>query len=478
MILKQIQELIRLKREYSEEKKLASSGKDYESSFSEFIASKLPIQQIVSIHLGLDFGTSYTKVCFRQLETDDSGVLFLDRGDEFGFIESSVKIYEEEIITPFDDNWDKTSNQIHKIDNLKMILLDKNFSEEKVDAEMLNILIIYYLARIIQQSRVSFIEQQKERCFNKSIHWSASIGVPVKYFDSKELTVIQDLFNIAWQISEIVNLSNKIQNVSEIIRNVKNRTDRCNIPCFAVPEVVAAICSFINSQAAMDNIYLFMDIGGGTFDISSFSLINNQGEKRINILDTQIEPLGIKGFVNKYAYAVNGDWKENSDQIKKYVEKCLFNSNRSTHKLTDCNWEQGEEDIKQLVAKAVMNAKTVDDKNWFSKMQELQIFLGGGGSESPWYKESINRTYVNRQLKNSGIPCFRFQEMGIPDDFHLDEKFLKKFHRYAVSYGLSHPDYEYPQVIGFPRVNQIVEAKKFKKFDYDAKARELYGKPL
>ncbi|MCD4680716.1 MAG: hypothetical protein K8S00_10050, partial [Bacteroidales bacterium] len=96
MILKQIQELIRLKREYLEKRKLASAGMDSESLFSEFIANKIPVQQVVSIHLGIDFGTSYTKVCFRQLETDDSGVLFLDRGDEFGFVESSVKIHEKE----------------------------------------------------------------------------------------------------------------------------------------------------------------------------------------------------------------------------------------------------------------------------------------------------------------------------------------------------------------------------------------------
>jgi len=471
MKLDQLGELIRLKQSFQEK----------EISFSNYIEKNIcPQEQFLSIHLGIDFGTSFTKICYRQLENEETGVIHLENGDELGFIESSVKLNGMEIITPYDEDWDTLSNQnqIVKINNLKMALFDNKFLDIKISSEKLETIAIYFLARTIQQARKSFIEQQKERCFNKLIRWSTSIGVPVKYFDSEEIPVFQNIFNIAWKLSEIVQLPKTILKVSGIIKKVNTKLVFQDIPCYTVPEVVAAISSFIKSQASIDNIYLFMDIGGGTFDISSFSLINHQGEIKINILDTQIEPLGIKGFVNKYAFALNGNWKENGKHIKNNIERCLFDPNRNTHNIPGCNWEKGEDDIKLLVAKAIMNAKEVDDQHWFSKMHELQIFIGGGGSESPWFKESINRTHVNR-LKSAGVPKFHFQKMEIPDNFHLNEEYIQKFHRYAVAYGLSCPCYEYPQIIGFPRVNPKIEKNKVTKpFDYDSKSINIYGKIL
>lgn len=479
MQLKKLLKFIRLKREYDTDDTKTSLDKDNDLSFSTYMLSKFNVSSsIITIHLGIDFGTSYTKVCFRQLETEETEVIYLNNGDKFGFIESAVKLDGLKIITPFDENWGDSSKQIIKIDNLKMILLDKSFTEVNYSAEKMKTIVIFFLAKVIQQVRLSFIEQQAELCFNKMIKWSASIGVPVKYFDSDEIPIFQNILNIAWNLSEVRNLPDSVLEVSELINKAKYQTAVNNVECYAVPEVVAAICSFMKSQAAMENIYIFMDIGGGTFDITSFCLIDHMGEKQINILDTQIEPLGIKIFINKYAYAVNDDWDENSEQIKKNVEKCLFNPGRDTHKLPDCHWEQGEEDIKKLVAKAIMYAKDADDKHWFSNMKELHIFLGGGGSESPWYKETINRTYVNRKLKNAGIPQFYFQTMGVPDDFHLDEQHVQYFHRYAVAYGLSCP-YEYPQIIGYPRVNpKIDKSKESRKFDYDSIAIDKYGKIL
>ena len=198
--------------------------------------------------------------------------------------------------------------------------------------------------------------------------------------------------------------------------------------------------------------------------------------KLINIYETQIESIGIQGFTNKYSTVMCNKSGKKCPLIKQLITIALFDKKRTYPELANCDYKRGEKAIRTLVAKVIMNSKKKDDHHWYDSLSEIPVFLGGGGSISPWYRKSIWKTQW--QLKNAGIKSFQKREIIVPDDFRLSENLKTSFFRYTVAYGLSHPEYEYPQIIGFPRVNEIIEVNKKKRFDYDSIALDIYGEIL
>jgi len=54
------------------------------------------------------------------------------------------------------------------------------------------------------------------------------------------------------------------------------------IDCHAIPEIAAAVQSFISSRDAQPGVYVYFDIGGGTVDGVAFNYVNRDGEKTLN----------------------------------------------------------------------------------------------------------------------------------------------------------------------------------------------------
>jgi hypothetical protein len=479
MQLRKISEIIKLKREYHKTVD-ASDEKGSRISFYDFASAELDYHSfVISIHLGIDFGTRFTKVCFRHLEDEQSGFISLIDSENLGFAESSVKIFNGKIFTPADLEWNNLITHDEYIQNLKMLMLETVFSRDSsISLERAKLLVVFYLSKIIQHVRVRFLQQQKERIHNKHIHWSGSVGLPVSYYDSDKLKDFDQLVKTAWKISEIDSIPNKIDELSSVIRFLEPNINYEHIPCQAVPELVASVVPFVFSQAAVNTLYIFIDIGGGTFDIAAFSLTENRDkEKKINIIEAQIGLLGVDAIIEALSEVTCQKKGRKCPLFNHLIKTNMFDLEREHHGIANFNNEEAENKIKSHVASAIMQAKKKDDHNWFSEMQELHIFLAGGGSSSPWFIESIKRAYS--RLKQAGIKKFHFRALIKPDDLFLNGDDEQLYTRLSVAYGLSRPAYEYPQVIGFPAVNPIlVQAKNNQSFDYDSKARDNYGEIL
>ena len=79
----------------------------------------------------------------------------------------------------------------------------------------------------------------------------------------------------------------------------------------------------------------------------------------------------------------------------------------------------------------------------------LPIFLGGGGSISSFYKNTIIDTYKQRGLKDYRIPPFALTR--IPKPSHLEMGLLDhaEYHRFLIAFGLTiffgtGPEYTFP----------------------------------
>ena len=418
------------------------------------------------IHLGIDFGTCFTKVCFRQLESEVSGIIEVDPANEYGFVEASLRLSGDRIIHPLDADWGSRKKNALLIPYIKMAMLDKTFNQEGLPMQDIETLLIYYLARVIQASRERFIDAQPNRVYKRIIQWSGSIGLPVKYYDSKELGLYQSLIDIAWVLSERIAIPSDLGPLKEEIVALKGTISDDRIPFTAIPEIAAGIFPFVKSQASKDSMYIYYDIGGGTSDGVAFNVKNWSGQKSVNFYSTSIEPIGIIGLIK--AYASSQDARDHQQ-----VKMDLFTQESV---IRNFNMREAEQAVKSFVAGVIMHAKERDDTAWFSQVNDqLTIFIGGGGLASKWYIRSIKRTHS--QVKRAGIPQFNLRKIRIPEDLEFSDLDEKDFHRYAIAYGLSHPFYEYPKIIGYPSVNQIIETSK-QRFDFDELAKRYYGEIL
>lgn len=90
-----------------------------------------------------------------------------------------------------------------------------------------------------------------------------------------------------------------------------------------------------------------------------------------------------------------------------------------------------------------------------SRMRPLIVFIGGGGSKSKWYCGAIESTYEKFQHGKAGIPPYKTVEVPPPADLRMSDA-SDEFIRFAISYGLSIPLGEGPE-IGLPSQFDVAE---------------------
>lgn len=383
----------------------------------------------LNVNLGIDFGTSYTKVCYRNVGTDKSGILTFEGG---AYLPSIVLIGENGTLsTPLANNGRSST----EVAFLKMKIGEYSNSQDSMFVQALS---SYYLADIIRGAMDRFRLQEAELSDRQQIRWSANIGVPVDHYDSPKLVIFREVFAIAWMWAVSNGVPTTVQGAIEQYRTRQREVDLTATDCHAVPEIVAAVWSFVKSRSARPGIYTYFDIGGGTLDGVCFGYENSKGARLIRCYSGKVAPLGVSLLTHGLRRPGGGN-----------VERVLAADTLPSTYIRN-HVAKYENQIKTLVAEIIMTAKC---KIWGGfrgiyledSVDLLPIFLGGGGSRSAWYRLVIKSTYGSRQLDRAGIPLFDLKEVPKPPD--LEMKNLsddKVFSRFTISYGLSVPAGEMP----------------------------------
>ena len=85
-----------------------------------------------------------------------------------------------------------------------------------------------------------------------------------------------------------------------------------------------------------------------------------------------------------------------------------------------------------------------------AERESVRVFLGGGGMKSDYYSDTIPATYDVFRFDAAGIPRFTMIDVPLPSDFDMSGIDEAHFHRFAIAYGLSIPDYQ-AQRFNLPR---------------------------
>lgn len=435
-------------------------------------ARKQPVreQPAVAVNFGIDFGTSFTKVCFRDVGTEESGIVAFGAEQASGHLLPTI-VAIDNAGKLFCGDEVPSGRPVTRIPYLKMRLAGANFGStlpatagvDLNDPLAVRALSSWFLARVLQRSQQWIARHQRDRLKNRRPVWSANVGVPVEHYDSDALEVFRQVLAMAWLWVKTDRLPATLDDLLRASHSAVPELE-AEIPDFhAVPEIAAAVQSFVMSRQAEPGIYVYFDIGGGTIDGVAFNFINDRGERRINFYSGKVSPLGLSAL----AGALDRDAGHQVDA--ETLDRLLTDAAPSSK-------ESFAAKIQLLVAEVIVTAKRKDGRNWIgdsvqarrhqrkfigspdpSRIAPLIVFLGGGGARAKWYQTAISSTHKDFNHKNGGIPPYKLVEVPKPVDLAMSTLHEDEFRRFAISYGLSIPFGEGPD-IGLP--SQFAEAER------------------
>jgi hypothetical protein len=411
----------------------------------------------LSLNLGIDFGTSFTKVCFRDMVTDRSEIVtFTDENThiEEALLPTKIGILADGTLIAglTASEWQQQEHQVQTtVEFIKMRLAEFDLPQvpgswqlakisQVSEAQAVENLCAYYLSRVITRAQAWIRRNKPELILNQKIDWSANVGVPVEYYDSPAIERFRRTLSLAWLLSnEPQTEQMTLQNLHTCLKPLRTQLQEAVSNCHAVPEIAAEVWSLLDSREVDQGFYVLFDVGDGTLDGSSFRYWNDDGEKRVDFFSGKVNPLGVTAFAQQLA-------KELGIAATDVKETICVNS-------TDCpdrfQASTARKNIQRLVAKVVRDGSLRYRDHGFRLVRPgrttLDILIGGGGGQISFYQQAISSTYQDFQHGNSGIPEYSMRSLPLPKDLETNGISRSEFYRFAVAYGLSIPDGEQPK---------------------------------
>jgi len=464
----------------------------------------------LDVNIGIDFGTSYTKVCVRGDDTEKSEVVtFSGSNLDQALLVTKVGILSDNSLIAglTEPEWEKLSPGAKVvIDFIKMRLANFDLQHEgrwfefaKVSSfgeEDIENLCTYYLATVITRTKQWFIENFPDRTKNVEIAWTINVGVPVRYCNSKALNRFEKVLKLGWYLSESSNLKNlNLQELDNILKSHIKKLDEVE-NCFVVPEVAAGTYAFTASRSATPGEYTFIDIGSGTVESVAFSFTRDK-KAILGFIAAYVYPTGVDTLIEGVAKAsacsvsqikemlLRNDYSI-IDEIYALIEKFASQLSKGEYIATIAMWNRDSQKrnfdentfITQQRIETLLESSSLKPRDrlileiilWqmiihlqTAKVVNVEkakneIFLGGGGASILFYQYTIRSTYrAFKQYRTHAEP-YIIKEIPTPSnqDFSMSGVNPKYFNRFAIAYGLSIPIYEMP-TFSLPQSSQSAQ---------------------
>jgi hypothetical protein len=399
--------------------------------------------------IGFDFGSSCTKVVV-QFPTYDKRIAinFENLGHKSNpFLLPTIIYIDKSGIFSI-----KNINQFNIFRDFKIKLINES---NTICFPALNVkyidIAIAYIALTLKIVKKKVINSGEIPTNN--IKWHFNLGIPSAcHNDSEIIKIFKKVADSAWYLArKKCDISIDYVKESQDEKNWQNysTTHRDNIN--VVSEIAAEVVGYAKSSERRDGLYILIDIGSRTIDISSFNLHKENGDDKYPFLTADIMELGafylheerIKIFNNnpklKPFFPKNDAYLNDSvaplPKLEEYF-RSKINSNFIESKiLNDFYWK-----TRKFIGNTFYTLRKKDYPNapeWDEK-KGLPVFVCGGGKSIDFYINIINSLdidYIHKHIKSK----IKFETIIVPSN--IGYPFIDK-DRIAVAHGLSFPYYD------------------------------------
>ena len=442
----------------------------------------------IELILGLDFGTSSTKIIIRDRDLDSSTPVEFNFKSNPYLVSTSVKLNGEGVF--FIDS--VSSAKSLKIDFMKLNSLE--------DDRELSCKVVSFLATVLRHSRSWFLKRNNEIYKESDIFWKVNMGAPIGLMEVEEKSKIyEEAINKAWLLSK---KTYKDINKHEYVHNFlfsENNEQMNEVSLMISPEIAALSLGYVKARRLDPDkpLLLLIDVGSSTLDTClinidaierrfSFwaALISNKGagylhQTRVKGIIRDIKETGLgeetQDLFEELQQELNSGFlfSEIPEKVTEYVSNSLFSEeskakgreesfSRDVKSQLDREYLEDGENITGVGKKGMIAIlHDIAPLNISDYRDRIETILCGGGSNCEFYRGIIN------EFKR---PVLHLNEINIPPDLKIKKDKENCMLLMNVSYGLSFGE---DWKVSFS--SQLSEIK-LKKSNWEDNFREHLGK--
>jgi hypothetical protein len=392
--------------------------------------------------LGLDFGTSCTKVIIGDAAAGKSfAVPFVEAAGIDRYLMAS-RVYET------NGRYSLLGGSVAHRD-LKLSFID---GKGGINGKRR---VVAYLALVIRRARGWLIREYYDIYRDTRIFWRLAIGLPSRQnFDTHLYEQFKLLALASWRVAGIEGDVNQEAIDQALVSVDKNRANPEDVEIRVIPEIAAQIYGFVVSDSfdrMGDNIFLIADVGSGTIDASLF-FVNKDRKHNFSFYKSTVEPNGV---INLHRHRAQW-WRstlrsagadhhlvndlENSlastdhcfripENYRDYFDGIHVDSSESG--LLDPDYEFFRKVKNQVVTETFYGA-VKDNQVRAHQLVRIPFYLCGGGSRMKYYG-NLERE-LNKDIRSFGISA-NLTPLTTPENLEV-AGIANNYDRLSVAYGL------------------------------------------
>ena len=376
--------------------------------------------EITQIFLGIDFGTSFTKISYSTAPSNKVQIKTLKWEEseyENGYVIPTVLYVKEKKLF-----FEKPEGESLEVKYFKYSMLAESLINNHQDTKnnFEEICCVYYLAQVITRS-LKKIQKETVLSTLDGIKISVNMGAPLEnFFEEREKgkrnadlykEILENAITIAGGSKVFAELPENavlLENLDSVYTEILHKKADLKWNAEVVPELAAELFLYQESKNIPEGLYAIIDVGGGTVDMAIFEKykLNSIG---MYCLAEDVLPFGIEVL----------DKIKNDDVQKIYM---------------------------QAFTGMITKAKKETSLN-LDYIPKVDVFFLGGGAKNEWYRTSIINT--QEWLRNSFKPKLNFK-LEINDFIENEDYLITKNQRLLISQMIARSKDDFPSVLGFP----------------------------
>ena len=365
------------------------------------------------VTIGLDFGTSSTKIVVRLLDEPDEPVIAIPapahcRGEGDPFLWRTVL-------------WERKNVEFIGYPEPDAVVLD-SLKTDMVSASIAGAHHVRahpgeaaggYLALAIRYVRGWLRSEHSALFRGRRAVWLVNVGLPAASYDNDALMLAYRKTGIA-----ALKLADSGETISRsAMAELLSRSDvqeagrsgeaAAELGIAVIPETAAAATMFEKSSRGATGLYAMVDVGAMTLDVCTFRIgATSEGGTVFRFMLADVRLLGVEAE-KRWLREEGAKEADFVDQVRQCLRRTIWNTKRHYDRLDTA----------------------------FAPGNYLPVFIGGGGAVNRLHRKEIERLdpWLKKHSKNSGIRL-----LSSPSPLVRIGRFPTNSERFAVASGLSY----------------------------------------
>jgi hypothetical protein len=412
-----------------------------------------PAAPEVDLMLGIDFGTSCTKVVI-----GDHGWLGQSYVVPIGAGNEEI----EKFLRPsqiFIARRNETNLKLRLMANPEVIEIQD--------------LVTLYLAGVIRDSLKWFSCEASRRYETRTAVWKINLGFPAKKIEDGPLVrayrIIGKLAS-ALGVSELPLNKTSVKLLRRGTNPITSSKGKLEVSVELYPEIAAQLAGYVNSPYRVPGNLILVDVGAGTLDVSTLILHDDRSEDVVSFHFCEVAPLGAMKLLQARMEALDkvapgsvrlelGEFQSGTKPTPENATSILNSGKRVTRPMAEAFEEEsarfGEESIRLALSCATRFRQLQRQRHSRPTFDpwpgQLRFFFTGGGSRMNFFRhhftegafeQELSRytlwadTQSQRRLSSQGL---KLEQLPVPADLNgLPAELAKDFDRFSVAHGLAY----------------------------------------